>query len=245
MPLTSYPLIVLNSVDSTNNYAMAQVHAGLVTHGHAYFAHQQTSGKGQRSKQWNTGSGNIALSIVLQPDRLILSEQFLLVMAVALSCYDLVKTITGEHTTIKWPNDIYWCDRKTGGILIENVIQSGQWKYAVAGIGLNVNQTLFPDFLPYAVSLKQVTGEDYDVLQMARQLTGLIQNRYEQLHHNKTVITDEYNSVLYKLGKPVKLKAGNIIFTATVKGVSRQGRLIIKNGVEKELNWGEVEWVNQ
>jgi len=243
MPLTGYPFTVLDSVDSTNNYAMAQVHAGLVTHGHTYFAYQQTSGKGQRSKQWNTGTGNIALSIVIQPDRLNLSEQFLLVMAVALGCYDLVKTITGEHTTIKWPNDIYWCDRKTGGILIENIIQSGTWKFAIAGIGLNVNQTMFPDFLPQAVSLKQITGQHYDVLQTAKQLTGMVQNKYDQLHHNKAAITDEYNSVLYKLGEPVKLKAGNVIFNATIKGVSRQGRLIIKNSVEQELNWGEVEWV--
>lgn len=243
MPLTGYPFTVLDSVDSTNNYAMAQAHAGLVKHGHTYFAHRQTSGKGQRSKQWNTGTGNIALSIVIQPDRLVLSEQFLLVMAVALSCYDLVKTITGEHSTIKWPNDIYWRDRKTGGILIENIIQSGTWKYAIAGIGLNVNQTLFPDFLPHAVSLKQITGQDYDVLQTARQLTRLVQNRCEQLYQNKALITDEYNSVLYKLGEPVKLKAGNIIFNATIKGVSRQGRLIVKNSIEQEFNWGEVEWV--
>lgn len=243
MPLTGYPFTILDSVDSTNNYAMAQVHAGFVKHGHTYFAYQQTSGKGQRNKQWNTGTGNIALSIVIQPDMLHLSEQFLFVMAVALSCYDLVKTVTGEHPTIKWPNDIYWCDRKTGGILIENVIQSGVWKYAIAGIGLNVNQILFPDFLPHAVSLKQITGQHYDVLQTARQLTGMVQNRYEQLHHNKAAIMDEYNSVLYKLGEPVKLKAGNVIFHATIKGVSRQGRLIVKNSVEQELNWGEVEWV--
>lgn len=243
MPLTGYPFIVLDSVDSTNNYAMAQVHAGLVKHGHTYFAHQQTSGKGQRSKHWNTGTGNIALSIVIQPDRLVLSEQFLLVMAVALSCYDLVKTITGKYTAIKWPNDIYLCDRKTGGILIENVIQSGTWKYAIAGIGLNVNQTLFPDFLPYALSLKQVTGQHYDVLQTARKLTRMVQNRYEQLNYNKAAITDEYNSVLYKLGEPVKLKAGNVIFNATIQGVTRQGRLIVKSGVEQEFNWGEVEWV--
>ena len=243
MHLTDYPFTILDSVDSTNNYAMAQVHAGLVRHGHTYFSYRQTAGKGQRNKAWNTGTGNIALSIVIQPDKLNLSEQFLLVMAVALSCYDLVKTITGKQPTIKWPNDIYWYDRKTGGILIENIIQAGTWKFAVAGIGLNVNQTLFPDFMPPAVSLKQITGQHYDVLQTARQLAAMVQNRYDQLLHNKATITEEYNSVLYKLGEPVKFKTGNITFNAIILGVSRQGRLIVKNSVEQELNWGQVEWM--
>ena len=142
---------VLDTVDSTNNYAMAQAHAGLAIHGSAWFAKEQTAGKGQRGKQWESRRGeNIAISIVFMPTGLRPDQLFMLSVAVSLGCYDFFTAAAGNKTSVKWPNDIFWGDRKAGGILIENIIQGNTWKYAVIGIGININQIEFnPETAPH------------------------------------------------------------------------------------------------
>ena len=176
MASTTPSFIVLDSVDSTNNYAMARVHEGLSRHGNAYFSSIQTEGKGQRGKLWETSINvNIALSIVLEPATLNALQQFQLSVAVTMGCFDFVNFYAGDETTIKWPNDIYWRDRKAGGILIENIFHGKEWKYAVAGIGININQPYFDDSLKNAVSLKQITGKSFYTLALARELHQSIQ----------------------------------------------------------------------
>src|ERR1700741_1469596 len=106
-----FSLMVLDSIDSTNNYAMEKVHAGMAKHGDGYFAHEQSRGKGQRGKEWHTNKGeNIILTIVLEPSSLRLLQPFHLSVAVALACYDLLKMHLGpdvsEEPKIKWPNDL-------------------------------------------------------------------------------------------------------------------------------------------
>ena len=236
---------VLDTVDSTNNYAMAQVHAGLAKHGFCYFAHHQTAGKGQRGKSWLTQAGeNVSISVVIDPGRLLLSDQFLLSASAALSCYDFVKGYAGIETRVKWPNDIYWCDRKAGGILIENVVAGTRWQYAIVGIGLNINQTIFPTHLPNPVSLKQISNNHYDAEQMARELCYFFDNRYQQTQADKqATIIEDYNNVLYKRNETVKLRHKNILFDTVIKGVNIQGRLVTNQFVEKEYSSGEIQWV--
>lgn len=244
MPPIGEPFTVLQSIDSTNNYAMAQVHAGLASHGNAYFAMEQTGGKGQRGKTWNTSVGeNIALSIVLKPGVLILSDQFLLSLAVALACYDLISQYAGEETSIKWPNDIYWRDRKAGGILIENVIQGVNWQYAIVGIGININQTRFDQNLKNPVSLKQITGNTIDIIELSKELCRALQYRFDALQTRDVSLLEQYNNVLYKREQTVTLKHKNIVFKTVVKGVNRQGRLIVQAGIEQQYDWGEIEWL--
>src|SRR4051812_42781769 len=114
---------MLPLVDSTNNYAMGQVHAGLAKHGFVYATEEQTAGKGQRGKIWQSEPGsNITLTAVLEPYPLSYAKQFYLSAVIALACFDFVRKYAGEKTKIKWPNDIYIDDRKAGGILIENVL---------------------------------------------------------------------------------------------------------------------------
>src|SRR5215469_5061577 len=115
--------IELPSVDSTNNYASEQIHANMAQHGTCYFAHEQTAGKGQRGKSWASEKGaNIILSIVLKPYFLQPFQQFYLSACVATATYNFLKGFAPDHLTIKWPNDIYWQNKKLGGILIENII---------------------------------------------------------------------------------------------------------------------------
>ena len=239
------PFLVLDKVDSSNNYAMGQYHAGLAKHGQAYFALHQFAGKGQRGKTWNAEPGqNITMSIILEPDFSTRQYPFLLSAAVSLSCIDFLKNLGVEELTIKWPNDVYWRDRKAGGILIENVFRSGDWNAAVVGIGLNINQTKFSPQDIQPVSLKQITGNEHDPIQLARDLCNRLDARYTQLlEENIDNIMQEYNSLLYKRGKEVKLKKGNIVFVTTIEEISRSGELHTRDTIERNFAFGEVEWL--
>ncbi|HKP31151.1 MAG TPA: biotin--[acetyl-CoA-carboxylase] ligase [Chitinophagaceae bacterium] len=241
--LIGKPFIILDTVDSSNNYAMEQVHAGLASHGHAYFAKDQYAGKGQRGKTWISEPGeNIALSIVLNATYPGNQNPFLLSAAIALAGYDFLDDLLKTNVSIKWPNDLYWRDRKTGGILIENIYQGKEWRYAIAGIGINVNQTEFPEGIN-AVSIREITGEKFDALELASHLCGKIQTRYEQLTKNNKNLISEYNEHLFKKKEAVKLRKGNIVFETTVDHVTSSGELITKDTIERVFEFGEIEWI--
>jgi BirA family biotin operon repressor/biotin-[acetyl-CoA-carboxylase] ligase len=215
-------------------------------HGQAFFAHHQTAGKGQREKAWDTEpNSNILLSVVLDASFLSLSNQFYLSAAVALGVHDFFGHYAGNNTKIKWPNDIYWQNRKAGGILIENVVRGNDWKWAVAGIGLNINQSNFPEhLLSKAISLKQVIQKELDTVAMAHGLCIFLEKRYQQLKKGETdAIIENYNNQLYKRNEQVKLKKGNIVFPCTIEGVSHTGQLLLSGGLQDEFSFGEVEWV--
>jgi BirA family biotin operon repressor/biotin-[acetyl-CoA-carboxylase] ligase len=239
------PFLVLDTVDSTNNYAMGQLHAGLAKHGQAYFALHQFAGKGQRGNTWNASPGeNITVSIILVPDFSNNRYSFLLSAAVAMSCIDLLKDYSVAKTCIKWPNDIYISDRKTGGILIENVYRANEWKYAVVGIGLNINQKAFPNFQKEAISLSQVTGQHYDPIIMAKELFVKLQYRYDQLFTEQPeVIMEEYNSLLYKKDQVTRIRKENMVFETTIKKISLSGQLHTADVIERCFEFGEVEWL--
>lgn len=253
MRLPGSNFIILDSVDSTNNYAMARAHAALAKHGDAVFAYRQTGGKGQRGKNWLTGNGeNIAVSIIIEPKQLQVAQQFRLSVAVALGCYDFFTEYAGGETFIKWPNDLYWRDRKAGGVLIENVIGKNKtgnngesaWKYAVIGIGININQTVFDETLKNVVSLKQITGKRFDVVEMAKQLHQKILIRIDSLATRAfNVMLEEYNTVLFKKDCAVKLRKGKIEFDTVIKSVTDTGQLYTVDRVDNFFDFGEVEWL--
>ncbi len=236
---------ILTSVDSTNNYAMGMIRDGVAKHGGAWFSFEQTNGKGRRGKIWEVQSGkNIIVSIAVMPDFLTVYQQFHLSIASSLACVDFLTKYTGYETKIKWPNDIFWNDRKAGGILIENIIKGTTWESAVIGIGININQTEFNlDSVFMPVSLKQITGKEYDIVELARELHKTVMKRYEELQNNgfeKMLI--EYNQCLFGLDEKIKLKKDNMVFETTLQGVSPQGKLITVDSSEREFDFDEVEW---
>lgn len=281
MIYTGGHLTILESVDSTNNYAMAKVRTGLAKHGDGYFAMAQVSGKGQRGKTWVTEPGtNIILTLVMQASPLQLTRQFQFSAAIALAVHDFFGLYAGDETTIKWPNDIYWRDRKAGGILIENIIGSREsgarsqsrevntqeslavvresgaglqtidsqlmtaqsWQWAIVGMGININQTVFPENIRNAVSLKQITGKDWSVIELAQELCTHTLNRYDQLLAGNNPL-QEYNNQLFKKGQTAVFKKGSRIFEAKVKEVDMAGDLVLITASEEHFSFGEVEWV--
>jgi BirA family biotin operon repressor/biotin-[acetyl-CoA-carboxylase] ligase len=173
------PLIELFEIDSTNMYAMEQIHAQKALSGSVYQTDFQTNGKGQHGRIWESQRGeNLLCTYILELNTLkkgknwVPSEQVGLSAAVALGAQAFFMTYAGEETKIKKPNDIYWRDRKAGGILIENLVRGAHWTWTVIGIGLNINQTHFSNEAGNPVSLKQITGKDWDVKTMQKKLAA-------------------------------------------------------------------------
>jgi BirA family transcriptional regulator, biotin operon repressor / biotin---[acetyl-CoA-carboxylase] ligase len=254
------PFIELQTIDSTNKYAMELIHAGMAQHGMAVFSHAQTAGKGQRNKNWITETrANIAISFIIRPGLLQVYEQFYLSAAIAIAVHEFFSGYAGDETKIKWPNDLYWRDRKAGGILIESVIGSpapvnentvdnrspvNSWQWAVIGIGININQTKFSNDLPNPVSLKQITGKTFEPIQLAEELCDFIDRKFHLLHDGKKKeIMQHYNQVLYKLNEQVKLKQENRVFDVIIKGVSSSGKLLTTHAFDEEFDFGSVEWI--
>ncbi|MFY7901090.1 MAG: biotin--[acetyl-CoA-carboxylase] ligase, partial [Chitinophagaceae bacterium] len=178
------------------------------------------------------------------PNPLMIGQQFRLSVAVALACYDFFSRYAGDETAIKWPNDIYWRDRKAAGILLENVIRGVDWKWCIAGIGINVNQTSFAIDGKNPVSLKQITGKQFDIVLMAKELCEKLEARYQELRNGKQeALLLAYNNVLYKKNQPVKLKKGNANFYCTIDKVAINGCLEVKNAAQDSFDFGEIEWV--
>jgi BirA family biotin operon repressor/biotin-[acetyl-CoA-carboxylase] ligase len=234
---------ILDTVDSTNNYAMQQAQQGLAKHGQAWFANEQTAGKGQRGKNWAGEKGkNIAISLVLEPGQLKIASQFHLSAVVALVCFEFLSGYIDGETKIKWPNDLFWRDRKAGGILIENKFQGKAWKWAVAGIGININQTGFDKDLRNAVSLKQITGKTFDTVALAKELHELVMKKLTEALTLDEIL-QQYNKHLYKINELVTLRKTGVKFETVIKEVSTQGKLITVDAIEREFDFGEVEWV--
>lgn len=113
----------------------------------------QTAGRGQGTNSWVSAPGeNLTFSVVLKDLDISASEVIAISQITALSVVDFLKT-HGITAKIKLPNDIYVGGRKICGILIENSICSGKLGWSIIGIGININQTVFPSHLPNPTSL--------------------------------------------------------------------------------------------
>ncbi len=224
---------------------MGVVHAGLAKHGMAWFAMEQTLGKGQRGKAWQSLPGeNILLSVVFQPAPVFFSLPFLFNALIANTCRQFLEKFHPTDLTIKWPNDLYIGDRKAGGILIENSYSGKTWKWTVAGIGININQDSFSPDLINPVSVRNITGARFDVISLAKEL-------HQMLLENATGVTasaipgilNMYNSHLYKRDKLIRLRKQNIVFETTLKAVNEHGQLLTEDQIARQFEFGEVEWI--
>ncbi|MFM1775127.1 MAG: hypothetical protein RJA53_737 [Bacteroidota bacterium] len=246
------PFTELTEVDSTNIYAMNQVKTNLAWHGAAFLAQKQWAGKGQMGKVWEAETGqNILLSVVLDPKKLVFDglalEPSVVSMLVAVGCFNFFITYAGDETSIKWPNDIYWRDRKAAGILIENSFRGPIWQWSIAGMGVNINQTEFGRGLTKAVSLKQITGKTFQVLALAKELCSHIDAALQMLiDKGPDTLLALYNNVLYKKGEQVQLDIEGQKITATICRVLSNGYLEIEteNGIKQSHAFGAIQWLS-
>src|SRR3972149_1428758 len=154
------------TIDSTNTYGRS-LKESEAPHGTLIVADEQTSGKGRQERPWQSQKGkNLLFSLVLRP-KFSQERIRLLPFAAALASAHAIETETGCAVECKWPNDLLVGRKKVAGILIETTVQDEAVKNAIAGFGINVNQTEFPDDIrEKATSLRLHTLRDVDRIRL-------------------------------------------------------------------------------
>lgn len=180
------------TVNSTNDYL--RLHPDIVTLRTDF----QTSGRGQAGNHWESEQGqNLLFSTRLKEIGLAATDQWFINMLVSVALYEtLHATLSTLHSnlTIKWPNDLYYGDKKLAGVLIENTLLGTRIADSIIGIGLNLNQTEWHSDAPNPISLKQITGEDYD----PDEIMNIFLTTLAQLMPNMNRIRSDYMQHLYR-----------------------------------------------
>ena len=218
--------IKLETINSTNDYALSLKDSLLFKEGLVVTASYQSEGNGQRGKAWESNANeNLLLSVVIEP-KLKLDVQFLISIVVALSVCDLLKSL-GIEAEIKWPNDILVAKQKIAGILIQNKVQGNYITHSVIGLGFNVNQLVFKDYSLKATSLRLQQNKEYEVLEIQEQFLSFLSERLKRLKVGENQENECLNSLFLK-DKPAAFGSGNKQFMGIIKGVSESGKLLIK-----------------
>jgi BirA family biotin operon repressor/biotin-[acetyl-CoA-carboxylase] ligase len=195
-------IIRVKTVDSTNRLLKELSAGSALEEGALLIAETQTAGRGQKGRHWEAAPGqNITCSLLLYPDFLPLKQHFLLSETVALGLKGALDSLTPQLSpfSIKYPNDIYYEDRKIAGILIENDILQQQIIRSIIGIGLNVNQEVFTSDAPNPVSLKQLLGKSLDLDEVLGKMFRHIMQWYQTLKDGQfEIISAAYNNAQYR-----------------------------------------------
>jgi BirA family biotin operon repressor/biotin-[acetyl-CoA-carboxylase] ligase len=239
-------VIEIKQVDSTNKKLKKFIAEDDLPEGFVVLAEKQTQGKGMGKNSWESEPGkNLTFSLLLRPSFLEAENMFLISKVVSLGIIDYLNSID-ECFTIKWPNDIYYCNKKVGGILIENQIQGSTINYSVIGIGLNVNQEIFTSDAPNPISLKTIFGKSFNTKECLQNLTNQIGIWYDMLADGFIDnINQRYFDHLFHHKEYHDFKANNELFVAKIKHVENDGQLILKTaqGEIRKFYIKEVEFV--
>lgn len=224
-------LIVLTSVDSTNNYLQQLLGDGMAGEGTMVVGLEQTNGRGQRGKVWESAPGlGLYVSLLLEPANWTVDKQFILNKAIAVGIARYLETKTDADIRIKWPNDVLADGSKIAGVLIENNIRGHLLSSVIVGIGINLNHPVFPNhYETPPVSLFRLTGDKYDAENEAKELYRFVWLSYRQLMAGeKDWVEAEYFHRLYKRGEKAAFSRGEEIFFGVLQGVDDTGQAIIR-----------------
>lgn len=236
-----------SSCESTNLEAAKKIQEAKCLEGDLFLSKNQIAGRGQRGNSWESEAGkNLTFSIVLHPHFLLISEQFQLNMAISLAIVESLEPELPNDLKVKWSNDIYYGDKKLGGILIENILQGHKIAYSIIGIGLNINQLVFKN--PKAISLSNITGKKYNLDEKINQIVEKIERNYIFLKQGKKdLIKTKYLSQLYWYQEIHKFKdtKNQKEFEGQIIGIDTLGKLALEvNKKVHYFNFKEIQFQN-
>lgn len=240
--------IFLETVDSTNSYALSLAEKGY-PHGTVVIADMQTMGRGRLGRKWHSPPGkNIYMSIILRyPVKMGLS---LLTIMAAVAVSEAIEKRTSLPVRVKWPNDIMACDdrgyKKVGGILSEARFSGSGLEFVVVGIGINVNslkEDIPPAIIDSATSLRIASNRDIDRDKLIEGLLGSFKRWYSLLIQGEMEeILNKWRDISLTIGKEVTVITGERVVKGTAIDIDEEGRLLIRlpSGLHKRIDSGDV-----
>jgi BirA family biotin operon repressor/biotin-[acetyl-CoA-carboxylase] ligase len=218
----------------------------MVFEGTVIITDNQTAGRGQRGNSWEASAGeNLTFSLILKPHFLKASDQFQLNVAVSMGVFDFLSEFIDENLKVKWSNDIYFGDKKMGGILIENSLKGYYIGQSIIGIGLNINQIEFSN--ERATSLRKITQNPlkYDLPDLLKKLLENIEKNYLKIKNNVyESLKNRYLSNLFRFEEHHYFRRNRQQFLGKIIGIDETGKLGIEtDGNVIYFDFKEVEFV--
>ncbi|MBB3186838.1 biotin--[acetyl-CoA-carboxylase] ligase [Microbacter margulisiae] len=241
-------IIRLRETLSTNSYLKELIltQRDTLSEGMVVYADFQAKGRGQAGNFWESEDGeNILASIYFSPNHIEPSRQFMLSQLISLALVNLLEEEISD-VSIKWPNDIYWKEKKLAGILIENELMGNRIVHSVVGIGLNVNQIHFQSDAPNPVSLSMITGKQYDREPLLHRLIERLYTYYMRVLRDEIPnLDEEYQSHLFWKDGFHRFEQHDEIFSARIVNVQPNGQLVLQRQDGKLLKcaFKEVRFV--
>ena len=230
-------VIHLSETDSTNRWLREHPAEGDVN----VWTDYQTAGRGCGTNTWESERGaNLLYSMLIHPERVAATRQFLISMVTANSISRVVARYA-ENVSVKWPNDIYVGDRKICGILIENTLQGSHIKDSVIGVGLNVNQLRFVSDAPNPVSLANLTGRTFD----REALLGELMEAFSAEWADVEGVRERYLAQLYRRTGFFRYRDASGEFMAELVTVEDDGHLVLRHidGPAHRYAFKEVQFI--
>lgn len=243
----SLGIINLSQIDSTNSFLRREAESLFSSYAcsdiFVAVAEEQSEGRGQRGAVWCSAKGeNLLFSMLVRPPQLLVSEFYMLSVVAAVSlrtamlCY-------GIDSVIKWPNDIYCNGKKLAGILLETDMEASYVSQAVVGVGLNVNQQIFPSMSRQPVSMATICGSVFDCNDVLMAFLKEFSRHYAMLLAGESdVLFDMYKQSLMGYGVSMLYTDSHGEFEAVVCDVMRDGRILLRrnDGTISSYSFKEV-----
>jgi BirA family biotin operon repressor/biotin-[acetyl-CoA-carboxylase] ligase len=221
------------TVGSTNTAAAEWAREGAAE-GSVVVTEYQSAGRGRHGRTWDAQKGqNLMFSVVLRPD-LAADRLGLVTVAASVAVAEAIDDFVSPYrTALKWPNDVLLEGRKTCGMLLESSISDGTAaEVVVLGVGLNVNQTDFPDALAdTATSLRLTTGRPVLRAPLFARLLGRLEARYDAVQSgNDADVRAAFHDRLTSLHEYATFRVPGTDQTieGTVQGVTETGALRLR-----------------
>ncbi|MFH1612276.1 MAG: biotin--[acetyl-CoA-carboxylase] ligase [bacterium] len=226
-------------IDSTNNKAI-ELATKEVSEGTIVLAKKQTSGKGRFKRKWFSPSGGIYLSIILFP-YINVKYSWHFTFISALSVAKTIQKLYNLPVKIKWPNDIIINNKKVSGILTEIEQKNNFIKFAIIGIGINLQK--IPDEQEKITSIEEETNKKISYWQTLKKLFIEYENNYFNFQKNGFVsILNEVKYLSYDLNRFVRINYNKEIIEGYAIDIEENGGLVIRteSGFIKVIKSGEI-----
>ena len=233
--MSGFHVVKFKQIDSTNNYLKNSYK--LLNNFTFVVADYQSKGKGRNDRVWSSEEGQNLMFSFLIKDQDLLKKFSALSIISAVEVAKLLGEYQIKGVSIKWPNDVLIGDKKVCGILLEGQIL----EYLVVGIGLNVNQKVFPDGLRRpATSLSLEANKDFNIDELEQKLFSNIVKDLSNLNEEQCL--DYFRSHNFLLNKRVKVLVNDQPFIGEVVGIDDNFFLQIKTSdMLLHIDSGEIE----